>query len=127
MARRNLSGGSRFEEIIGYSRVVDDGMYIYVSGTGGFDYANGTIPDGVVEQAEQTFRNVKQYLEMAGCSLADVVKVTYVVTEPEDWPRVVPIIGEHMRSVKPAATAFFARLADPRMKIEVEVIARKPN
>ncbi len=127
MTRRNISGGSPFEDVIGYSRVVDDGNYVYVSGTGGFDYTQGTISEDVVEQARQTFRNIEEYLGLAECSLADIVKATYIITEPEDWQSVVPIIGEYMGGVRPVATAFVARLVDPRMKIEVDVTALRPN
>jgi len=127
MTRQNISGGSPFEDIIGYSRVVDDGAYVFVSGTAGFDYEQGTISEDVAEQARQTFRNLETYLEMAGCGFGDVVKATYIVTEPDDWQTVVPIIGEYMRDVRPVATAFVARLVDPKMKIEIEVTARRPD
>ena len=127
MTRRNISGGSPFEDVIGYSRVVDDGAYVFVSGTVGFEYTQGTISEDVVEQARQTFRNIETYLAMAECNLSDIVKATYIVTEPEDWQSVVPIIGEYMREVRPVATAFVARLVDPRMKIEIDVTARRPD
>lgn len=127
MARRNISGGSPFEDVIGYSRVVDDGAYVFVSGTAGFDYVQGTISEDVAEQVRQAFRNIETYLEMAGCRLGDVVKATYIITETDDWQKVAPIIGEHMRNVRPVATAFVARLVDARMKIEIEVTARLPD
>jgi enamine deaminase RidA (YjgF/YER057c/UK114 family) len=127
MTRRNISGGSAFEDVIGYSRVVDDGAYVFVSGTAGFDYAQGTISEDVVEQARQTFKNIETYLALADCGLGDIVKATYIVTEPEDWQTVIPVIGEYMRDVRPVATAFVARLVDPRMKIEIDVTARRPD
>ena len=127
MTRRNISGGSQFEETIGYSRVVDDGSYVFVSGTAGFDYEKGTISDDVEEQARQTFKNIANSLGKAGCTLSDVVKATYIVTERDDWQKVVPIIGEHMRHVRPTATAFVASLVDGRMKVEIEVVARRPE
>jgi enamine deaminase RidA (YjgF/YER057c/UK114 family) len=127
MTRRNISGGSAFEDVIGYSRVVDDGAYVFVSGTAGFDYAQGTISEDVVEQARQTFKNIETYLALADCGLGDIVKATYIVTEPEDWQSVIPVIGEYMRDVRPVATAFVARLVDPRMKIEIDVTARRPD
>jgi len=125
MARRNISGGSKFEDVIGYSRVVDDGDYVYVAGTAGFDYADGTISDDVGEQVRQTFRNIETYLGKAGCRLSDVVKATYIIAEREDWQTVAPIIGEFMRDVRPVATGFVAALVDARMKIEIEVVARR--
>lgn len=125
MARRNISGGSPFEDIIGYSRVVDDGQYVFVSGTAGFDYEHGSISDDVAEQVRQTFRNIETYLGMAGCTLGDVVKATYIITDAASWQTIAPIIGEHMGEVRPTATAFVSELVDPRMKIEIEVTARR--
>lgn len=123
--RRNISGGSPFEDVIGYSRVVDDGSYVFVSGTAGFDYEQGTISDDLKEQVHQTFRNIKSYLELAGCQLSDIVKTTYIVAKASDWHKVAPIIGDYMRDVKPAATGFVSKLVDPRMKVEIEVMARR--
>ena len=127
MARRNISGGSQFEEIIGYSRVVDDGDYVFVSGTAGFDYEKGTISDDVEDQVRQTFRNLTASLATAGCRLVDVVKATYIVSDRDNWQKIIPVIGEHMRDVRPTATAFIASLVDDRMKVEIEVVARRPD
>ena len=79
MDRRRVSSGSRFEEEIGYSRAVVDGDHVWVSGTTGYDYASMTIADGVVEQAEQCFRNIAAALAEAGCTLDDVVRVLFIL------------------------------------------------
>ena len=80
MTRQHISSGSTFEAQIGYSRAVVDGDWIFVSGTHpGFDYATMTIAEGVVEQAEQGFRNIEHALQQAGASLADAVRVNYVL------------------------------------------------
>ena len=122
--RRKISGGSKFEELVGYSRVVVDGDLVLVSGTAGFDYGTGSISEDVAEQAEQTFRNIEAYLAKAGCTLADVVRALIIITDRADWERVVPVLGRHFRPVRPATTAMVAGLVDPRMKIEIEVTAR---
>jgi len=124
MVVRRLSTGSAFEEKIGYSRVVVDGDRVLVSGTAGFDYASGTIDKDAVAQAEQTIRNIIDYLAMAEATLADVVRATIIVTDAADWPRIVPVIGRHFGDVRPTMTAFVAGLVDPRMKVEIEVEAR---
>jgi enamine deaminase RidA (YjgF/YER057c/UK114 family) len=127
MTRRLISSGSRFEAEIGYSRAVAQGPWVFVSGTTGFDYATMTISDDVAEQAEQALTNISAALEQAGASLRDVVRVTYVLPDPEDFPRCFPVLGKHLGEVRPAAMMIAAGLADPRMKIEIEVTALKQD
>ena len=125
MARRLITSGSSFEAAAGYSRAVVDGEWVFVAGTTGFDYAAGTISEGVVEQTEQTFRNIEAALEQAGASLADVVRVRVYVADSADVEAVTPIIGRRFRDIRPANTTVVCRLVDPRMKIEIEVTARR--
>jgi enamine deaminase RidA (YjgF/YER057c/UK114 family) len=127
MARQLISSGSSFERDIGYSRAVVDGDWIFVSGTTGFDYAGMTISGNVLEQAEQCFRNLDAALREAGASLADVVRVTYIVPDAADFERCWPITRKYLGEVRPAATMISAGLADPRIRIEIEVTARKRN
>jgi enamine deaminase RidA (YjgF/YER057c/UK114 family) len=125
MTRQLISSGSRFEEDIGYSRAVVDGEWVFVSGTTGFDYASMSISDDVVEQTEQCLRNITAALERADATLADVVRVTYMLPDAAQFPRCWPVLRHHFGTVRPAATMLSAGLADPRMKIEIEVTARK--
>ena len=122
--RRLISSGSRFEAEAGYSRAVVDGEWIFVAGTTGFDYARMTIAEDPAEQTRQTFRNIETALAEAGASLGDVVRVRYYVPNAADWPAIVPVLGEIFGTIRPAATALFCGLVDPRMKIEIEVTAR---
>ena len=123
--RRLVSSGSPFERDIGYSRAVVDGEWVFVSGTTGFDYASGTISDDAIEQAEQAMRNIAYALEQAGSSMADVVRVRYILPEAADFQSCWPVLRRYLGEVRPAATMIVAGLADPRMKIEVEVTARR--
>lgn len=125
MARRLIGSGSTFEAQIGYSRAVVDGEWVFVSGTTGFDYAAMTISDDVVEQAEQCFRNIEAALAEAGAELRDVVRVRYILPRAEDFPACWPVLRRAFGEIRPAATMIAAGLADPRMKIEIEVTARK--
>ncbi len=125
MNRQLISSGSSFEAEIGYSRAVVAGDWVFVSGTTGFDYANMTIADGVVEQTEQCLRNIAAALKQAGSSLADVVRVTYVLPEGDEFPQCWPVLRQHFGDVRPAAMMISAGLADPRMRIEIEVTALK--
>ena len=125
MARQLISSGSTFEREIGYSRAVVDGEWVFVSGTTGFDYAAMTIADDIVAQCEQCLQNIESALRQAGASFADVVRVTYVLPRADDFPACWPVLRRYFGEVRPAAMMISAGLADPRMKIEIEVTARK--
>jgi len=125
--RRVILSGSVFEERIGYARAVVDGDRVHVSGTTGFDYSTMTISEDVAEQAEQCLRNIEAALTEAGCSFADVVRVRYLLPRREDFEPCWPVLRRHFSEVRPAATMLVCGLADPRMKIEIEVDARLPG
>ncbi|MEI8297177.1 MAG: RidA family protein [Pseudomonadota bacterium] len=125
MARTLISSGSSFEREIGYSRAVVDGEWIFVSGTTGFDYSAMTLPEGLLEQTEQCFRNIEAALSQAGASLADVVRVHYILPNAAEFAECWPVLRRYFGEIRPAATMFAAGLADPRMRIEIEVTARR--
>ena len=125
MTRRLISSGSQFEREVGYSRVVVDGEWAFVSGTTGFDYATMTISEGVAEQARQALENIVSALADAGFSLADVVRANYILPSVEDWPACWPVLREYFGEIRPASTMVVAGLADARMRIEIEVTARR--
>jgi enamine deaminase RidA (YjgF/YER057c/UK114 family) len=112
MARRLISSGSPFEQDIGYSRAVVDRDWVFVSGTTGFDYASMTISEDVAAQAEQCLKNVTWALEQAGSSLADVVRVTYVLPDANDFPACWPVLRKYFGEIRPAAMMISAGLAD---------------
>jgi enamine deaminase RidA (YjgF/YER057c/UK114 family) len=125
MPRQLINSGSTFEQEIGYSRAVVEGDWIFVSGTTGFDYSKMTISDDLLEQAEQCFRNIQSALDEAGASLQDVVRVTYVLPEASDFPKCWPVFRKYLGQVRPAAMMIAAGLSDPRMRVEIQVTARR--
>lgn len=125
MTRRLISSGSTFEREIGYSRAVVDGDWVFVSGTTGFDYATMTISGDVVEQAEQCLKNIEAALREAGAAMRDIVRVVYVLPNAADFPACWPVLRKWFGDIRPAAMMISAGLADPRMKIEIEVTARR--
>ena len=125
MARRLISSGSTFEADIGYSRAVVDDEWVFVSGTTGFDYATMTVAEGLIDQTEQCLKNIGAALAEAGAGFEDVVRVTYVLVDAADFPTCWPVLRKYFGAVRPAAMMISAGLADPRMKIEIEVTARK--
>lgn len=127
MTRKLISSGSVFEEQIGYSRAVAQGPFVFVSGTTGFDYETMTIEEGAAEQAEQCLKNIEQALGKAGASLTDVVTVTYVLPNGDDFESCWPVLKKYFGNVRPAAMMISAKLLDPRMKIEIQVTAMKQS
>jgi enamine deaminase RidA (YjgF/YER057c/UK114 family) len=125
MTKRLISSGSAFEAVAGYSRAVVDGDWVHVSGTSGFDYSNMTISDDLLTQTRQVFANISAALAQAGATLDDVVRVTYYLTERESFEIAAPVFGEFFAKARPAATAVICGLVDARMKIEIQVTARK--
>jgi enamine deaminase RidA (YjgF/YER057c/UK114 family) len=128
MSRTLISSGSAFEAEMGYSRAVAQGDWVFVAGTTGFDYSAMTISDDLVEQTEQAFRNIEAALTQARANLADVVRVTYMLPVASDFPQCWPVLRKYFGDIRPAATMVSVGLADPRMRIEIEVTAlRKPG
>jgi enamine deaminase RidA (YjgF/YER057c/UK114 family) len=126
MPRRLISSGSTFEAEFGYSRAVVDGDWIFVSGTTGFDYSSMTISADPVEQTEQCMRNIEAALAEAGGALADVVRVRIFVDRVETFDAVKrSVIGRKFAAIRPANTTLVTGFIDPRMKIEIEVTARR--
>jgi len=122
--RRLISSGSSFEREIGYSRAVVDREWIFVSGTTGFNYQTMTISDNVVDQAEQCLRNIDKALAEAGARKTDIVRVRYVLPRAEEFESCWPVLRRYFADVRPPATMISAGLADPRIRIEIEVTAR---
>jgi enamine deaminase RidA (YjgF/YER057c/UK114 family) len=127
MPHQLISSGSTFEQEIGYSRAVVDGDWIFVSGTTGFDYSKMIISDDLVEQAEQCFKNIQSALNEAGSHLRDIVRVIYVLPDATDFPKCWPTMRKYLGEVRPAAMMISAGLSDPRMRIEIQVTARRAS
>jgi enamine deaminase RidA (YjgF/YER057c/UK114 family) len=125
MTRKLISSGSTFEAQIGYSRAVVAGDWVFVSGTTGFDYATMSIADGIVEQTVQCLKNIDTALKQADATFDDVVRVTYVLPNAAEFEQCWPVLREHFGKARPAAMMICAGLADPRMRIEIEVTALK--
>ena len=120
-----IYSGSTFERDIGYARAVLSGDWILVSGTTGFDYETMGIAEDVVAQCRQALRNIEHALTQAGSGLRDIVRVRYILPAREDFAPCWPVLREAFGGAAPAATMIVAGLSDARMKIEIEVTARR--
>lgn len=125
MTRKLISSGSSFEKEIGYSRAVVDGNWVFVSGTTGYNYDTMTIENDIVSQTEQCLKNIALALEKSDAKIEDVVRVTYILPNAADFKKCWPTLQNYFGKVRPAATMFSAGLADPKMKIEIQVTALK--
>jgi len=120
---KRISTGSPFEKTMGYSRAVVKGPWCFVSGVTGYDYATMQMPEDVAQQARNCFATIEWALREGGFTMQDVVRVQYTVTDAALVDAVVPVLGEVLGEIRPAATMVIAGLIKPEMKIEIEVTA----
>ena len=120
-----ISTGSPFERTIGYSRAVVKGPWCFVSGVTGYDYATMVMPDTVEDQARNCFATIAWALDQGGFTMADIVRVQYTFSDVALVEAAVPVLGQFMGDIRPAATMVIAGLIRPEMKVEIEVTAFK--
>ena len=122
---QRISSGSPFEKTMGYSRAVVKGPWCFVSGTTGYDYTTMEMPSSIADQARNCFKTIEAALIEGGFAMTDIVRVQYTVTDVALVEQVIPVLGEALGEIRPAATMVIAALIKPEMLIEIEVTALK--
>jgi len=123
--KRKLISLSEGEKTYSMSRALVQGDWCFVSGTVGYDYTTGDIPESAQQQAHNTFANIMSALKAADFELGHTVRVQYTLSDRKYIDDVLPVIKRHFGAILPAATMIIADMVDPKMKIEIEVTAYK--
>ncbi|HHK75061.1 MAG TPA: RidA family protein [Rhizobiales bacterium] len=124
-AKRKLISLNEGEKTYSMSRALVQGDWCFVSGTVGYDYNTGELPESAAQQAQNTFANIMAALKAGGFELGHTVRVQYTVSDRKYIKEVLPVIKAHFGAILPAATMVIAGLVDEKMKIEIEVTAFK--
>ncbi|KPU84866.1 hypothetical protein JI58_01060 [Marinosulfonomonas sp. PRT-SC04] len=123
MSIKRIPSGSAYEPKIGYCRAVVAGGWVMISGTTGSDHTTMITPDSVLDQCELALGHIRTALKTVGASMADVVRVSYILPNRNDFEPCWPLLRAAFGENPPAATMIEAGLIDPAMKIEIEVTA----
>ncbi|CAM3785079.1 RidA family protein [Litorimonas haliclonae] len=124
-AKRKFIQLSEGEKTYAMSRAVVQGDWCFVSGTVGYDYNSGELPESAAQQAQNTFTNIMAALKAAGFELGHTIRVQYTVSDRKYVEEVLPVLRKHFGAILPAATMVIAGMVDERMKIEIEVTCFK--
>ena len=121
--KRKLIQLSEGELAYAMSRAVIQGDFCFVSGTVGYDYAKGELPESAAQQTSNAFVNIRAALKSTDFELGHTIRVQYTVSDRKYVKEILPVIKQYMGNILPAATMVVAGMVDEKMKVEVEITA----
>jgi len=124
-ATRKFIQLSEGEKTYAMSRAVVQGDWCFVSGTVGYDYNTGELPESAAQQAQNTFANIMAALNAAGFELGHTIRVQYTVSDRKYVEEILPVLRKHFGNILPAATMVIAGMVNEQMKVEIEVTCFK--
>jgi len=116
---------SEGEKAYAMSRAVIQGDWCFVSGTVGYDYSKGELPESAAQQTSNAFANIMAAIKETDFELGHTIRVQYTVSDRKYVKEILPVIKQYMGNIMPAATMVIAGMVDEKMKVEVEITAFK--
>ena len=116
---------SEGEKAYAMSRAVIQGDWCFVSGTVGYDYSKGELPESAAQQTSNAFANIMAAIKETDFELGHTIRVQYTVSDRKYVKEILPVIKQYMGNILPAATMVIAGMVDEKMKVEVEVTCFK--
>ncbi len=104
MERKNISSGTHWEGVMGYSRAVRVGQMVFVSGTTATDENGAIVGDDYATQTRYVIEKIERALKEAGASLKDVVRTRVFLVDAGQWEQVAAVHGEFFGEIRPANT-----------------------
>ena len=122
---KRINTGSIYEQSVAYSRAIDDGNYLFVSGITGIDYNTGKLAVSITDQITQCFVNLERTCELSGYLMGNLVRLNYICSDRQGFKECWPVINRYLDDIRPASTVIIAETIDINSLIEIEATIKR--